>query len=220
MGSSIRLHVGRDFGDGKIPVNFDLGKIKQFFEDGVPIQEIPCKNDYVIIIKKSTGYPACVTLETKIKLIERGWAKTTVLQEIDDYSNILDCNDEENPYNEYECFKDAYSNCDIAIVNPEIYTIEGDPIYTTLTITADCKIRGVADMSTDRFWGTPEIITTQCDKISTGEHSWSAINCDARNLPEMQFNFQMQLYPQILECEENGDTWVRDKFECVKENEE
>ena len=73
MGSSFRLHVGKDFGDGKIPVNFNLGKIKQFFEDGVPIQEIPCKNDYIIIIKKSTGYPACVNPETAEKLIQRGW---------------------------------------------------------------------------------------------------------------------------------------------------
>ena len=43
------------------------------------------------------------------------------------------------------------------------------------------------------------------------------INCDAHNLSEMQFNFQMQLYPQILECEEKGDTWLREKFECVRE---
>ncbi len=130
-------------------------------------------------------------------------------------SPLIDCNDKTDPHKEYQCFKDAFSSCHVATVNPEIYTIEGDPIYTTLTISTDCKIHGIADMSTDRFWGTPEIISTQCDEITRNEYGWSVINCDANNLPEMQFNFEMQLYPQILECEENDNTWVRESLECV-----
>ena len=131
-----------------------------------------------------------------------------------DASNIIDCNDEEHPYNEYECFRDAFSNCHAATVNPEIYTIEGDPIYTSLKITPDCLIEGTADTSTDRF-AIPEIITTKCDALGKNQYVWAVENCDAKKLPEMQFNFEMQLYPKILECEENGNTWIREKLECV-----
>ena len=184
----------------------------------ITLDEIQCKEN-LVLIQKHNGSPACVREQSIPKLIERGWIKNNNSNKatFDDY--IINCNNQTNPYEEYECFKDAYSNCHIATVNPEIYTVEGDPIYTTLTITPDCKVQGIADMSTDKFWGPPEIITTQCDKISEDEYTWSMINCDAHNLSKMQFNFQMQLYPQILECEENGDTWIREKFECVGEKE-
>jgi len=131
-----------------------------------------------------------------------------------DATNVLDCNDEKNPYFEYECFRDAFSNCYNAIVHPEIYTIEGDPIYTTLEITPDCDIRGTADTSTDRF-ATPEIIITKCNSVGRGDFTWSVGGCDIQNLSEMQFNFEMQLFPKILECEENGNIWDREKLECV-----
>ena len=189
-----------------------ISPLKQF-KSGIAIDEIQCKESLTPVTKHD-GSPACVKSETKTKLIERGWVKTTALQEIEDSSNILDCNDEENPYNEYECFRDAFSDCYAATVNPEIYTIEGDPIYTTLIITPDCNIEGTADTSTDRF-AIPEIINTKCDAIERNQYMWTVENCDANNLPEMQFNFEMQLYPQILECEENGNTWVRENLECV-----
>jgi len=186
-------------------------------QHGIEPENISCKDDLRLIIKHN-GSPACVKPETKQKLVERGWIEEILChgcgeRSFDNYK--ISCDNQTNPYQEYECFKDTYSNCDIATVNPEIYTIEGDPIYTTLTITPDCKIQGVADMSPGRFWGTSEIIITQCDKISRDEHTWSVINCDAHKLSEMQFNFEMQLYPQILECEKNGNTWVREKLECV-----
>ncbi len=132
-----------------------------------------------------------------------------------DASNVLDCNDEENPYNEYDCFRDAYSTCHASAVHPEIYTTEGDTIYTTFTITPDCNIQGIVDMSTDRFWATDEIITTECISVGRGDYSWSIGSCDAENLPEMQFNFEMQLYPKIRECEENGNTWSRETLSCI-----
>jgi len=133
-----------------------------------------------------------------------------------DASNVLDCNDENNPFNEYECFRDAFSNCHAAIVNPEVYTIEGDPIYANLKINSDCLVEGTADTSTDRF-AVPEIITTKCDGIGRNQYTWSVENCDAENLPEMQFNFMMQLYPKISECKENGDTWIDETMECIKQ---
>ncbi|MCV0391965.1 MAG: hypothetical protein K5790_01585 [Nitrosopumilus sp.] len=132
-----------------------------------------------------------------------------------DASDVLDCNDEKNPYNEYECFRDAFSNCYNAIVNPEIYTIEGDPIYTTLKITPECTIQGTADTSTDRF-AVPEIITTECLSVGRGGYTWSVGACDAKNLPEMQFNFEMQLYPlHILESESAKEIAIENIKESI-----
>lgn len=189
-------------------------------KSGIPLEKIQCKEGLELVFKSNDSYPVCVKPETKEKLIQRGWGKNYEDKvTIENYK--IDCNYQMNPYQEYECFKNAYSNCQIATVNPKIYTMEGDPVYTNLTITPDCKIQGMADMSTDRFWGVPEIITTKCDAINRDEYMWSVKNCDADNLPEMQFNFEMQLYPKILECEENGNTWNREKLECVvnEENE-
>lgn len=196
--------------------------LKQF-KSGVPIDEIQC-NDSMVLMSKDEKHPACVTQLTAKKLSDRGWFWVLDVVPWNDAANKPDnhkinCDNQTDPYQEFQCFKDAHSNCRIATVNPEIYTIEGDPIYTTLAITSDCKIRGIADMSTDRFWGEPEIIITTCNTIERDEYSWSADNCDAKKLSEMQFNFMMQIYPQILECEENGNTWNREKLECVKENE-
>ncbi|MCE9653576.1 MAG: hypothetical protein K8Q89_11095 [Nitrosarchaeum sp.] len=184
-------------------------------QSGIIADHIQC-NVGLVLIQKHDGSPACVKSETKNKLIERGWTKDESKITAKDYK--IDCNNQMNPYQEYKCFKNAYSNCDVAIVNPEIYTIEGDPIYTTLTITPDCKIQGVADMSTDRFWGTPKIIATQCEKITDDEYMWAVKNCDAKNLHEMQFNFEMQLYPKMLECEENENTWSRETLSCINKH--
>ena len=191
---------------------------------GKTIDEIKCKEN-LVLIQKYDGSPACVTEPTKQKLVERGWVNSNdfllVLNNNQQKTSLddskIDCNNQSNPHQEYECFKEAFSNCIPAKVNPEIYTIEGDPVYTTLSITSDCKIQGTADMSTDRFWGTPEIITTQCDKIIVDQYMWAIQNCDAKKLPEMQFNFGMQLYPQILECEENGNIWDSKAFACINE---
>lgn len=109
-----------------------------------------------------------------------------------DVSTILDCNNPDNPYNEYECFRDAFSNCYNAIVNPEIYTNEGDTIYTTMKITPNCTIQGTIDTSTDRF-GVPKVITTECLSVGRGWDEWTIGSCDAENRPEMQFNFEKNI---------------------------
>ncbi|WP_179372584.1 serpin family protein [Nitrosopumilus ureiphilus] len=44
---------------------------------GIPIFEIQCKVN-LVLIQKHDGSPACVTLQTKEKLIERGWADNPV----------------------------------------------------------------------------------------------------------------------------------------------
>ncbi len=78
MGSSIRLHVGHDFGDGKIPTNMlesPLKFWKLIKNEGGNAEDVPCRNDYVLVVKHD-GSPACVTPETKKKLIERSWIKS------------------------------------------------------------------------------------------------------------------------------------------------
>ena len=44
-------------------------------KSGIPVDEIQCKDDLVQVFKKSDNSPACVTLQTKAKLIQRGWAE-------------------------------------------------------------------------------------------------------------------------------------------------
>jgi hypothetical protein len=44
---------------------------------GISAEEIKCKQDLHLVIKASNGKPICVTPETKIKLIKRGWANET-----------------------------------------------------------------------------------------------------------------------------------------------
>lgn len=75
MGSSIRLHVGHDFGDGKIPINMlepPLKFWKLIQDDGGTVDDVPCRNDYVLVVKHD-GSPACVKPDSVTKLIERGW---------------------------------------------------------------------------------------------------------------------------------------------------
>jgi hypothetical protein len=64
--------------------------LKQF-KSGVAIDDIQCKEN-LVLIQKYNHSPACVKTETKIKLVERGWIKTTILQEIDDSSDSLNLN--------------------------------------------------------------------------------------------------------------------------------
>ncbi len=50
-----------------------LSPLKQF-KSGILIDKIQCK-DNLVLLQKYDGSPACVTPETKTKLIERGWAR-------------------------------------------------------------------------------------------------------------------------------------------------
>ena len=54
-----------------------LSPLKQS-KSGVKPDLVDCKSSLVLIIKNSDGSPACVKLETKAKLFERGWAKDVV----------------------------------------------------------------------------------------------------------------------------------------------
>ena len=50
--------------------------------NGIPPQNILC-NEGLTLIQKYNGSPACVTPETKQKLIERGWAKSDTIKSTD-----------------------------------------------------------------------------------------------------------------------------------------
>jgi hypothetical protein len=59
--------------------NYDkVSPLKQF-RLGISLNEIQCKESLTLVAKHD-GSPACVTSETKIKLIERGWIKIKNLE--------------------------------------------------------------------------------------------------------------------------------------------
>ena len=76
-GTSIKVHVGRDFGPNAVPDNFYPSPLKQTREGLLP-SEVMCTNNYVLILKNN-GNPACVKPTTVQKLIERGWGTITYL---------------------------------------------------------------------------------------------------------------------------------------------
>jgi hypothetical protein len=64
-------YVGVSLDRTVYPVTWIFSPIKQF-NSGVPFDEIYCKTG-LMLIQKHDGSPACVTEQTKQKLIERGW---------------------------------------------------------------------------------------------------------------------------------------------------
>lgn len=77
---AIRAIVGNNEGgsqsfSGIKVIDYILSPLKQL-RSGIPINEIKCREEMVLITKSSDGSPACVTPETKEELIERGWAKS------------------------------------------------------------------------------------------------------------------------------------------------
>lgn len=60
-----------------VSVNLEeLPPLKQF-NAGIPINEIQCKDGLVQVFKISDNSPACVSLETKTKLMQRSWADSS-----------------------------------------------------------------------------------------------------------------------------------------------
>ncbi|MCV0366370.1 MAG: hypothetical protein K5798_03770 [Nitrosopumilus sp.] len=54
--------------------------LKQF-KSGIPSEQVSCKDVLEIVIKKSNGYPLCLTPDTKEKLIQRGVAQSATIVE-------------------------------------------------------------------------------------------------------------------------------------------
>ena len=62
--------------------------LKQF-KSGIPINEIQC-NDSLVLVTKNNGHPACVTIHTKEKLLERGWTIMTPKERHNGIESILE----------------------------------------------------------------------------------------------------------------------------------
>lgn len=60
---------------GSAPIVNDILSPKKQQQNGIPADEIKCKDGFVVAIKNTNGNPACVKPETKQKLMERGWAE-------------------------------------------------------------------------------------------------------------------------------------------------
>ena len=61
--------------------------LKQFMS-GIPTNEIQCKESLVLMVKQN-GNPACVTLATADKLINRGWTNAKLDEHVLKYSPVL-----------------------------------------------------------------------------------------------------------------------------------
>lgn len=57
----------------KLTIADNMSPLQQF-NAGIDAAEIKCRQNHQLIIKLD-GHPACVNVDTKLKLIERGWAK-------------------------------------------------------------------------------------------------------------------------------------------------
>lgn len=53
-----------------------LGTPLQQIKKGISPQDVKCKSGLELIFKATDGSPACVTIFTKDKLVNRGWAET------------------------------------------------------------------------------------------------------------------------------------------------
>lgn len=81
---------------GQVPSIYGV-YVDQFFADSFPplkqikagmkLDELFCKSNFVLLLKHD-GSPACVTHDTRIKLIERGWAQNPLYKL--DNKNIID----------------------------------------------------------------------------------------------------------------------------------
>ena len=67
--------------------------LKQQIKKGWDIESLFCHNDQVLILKITNESPACVNLETKEKLLERGWAIPTPKERLYDIEKTLNDKD-------------------------------------------------------------------------------------------------------------------------------
>ena len=115
MGTSFLLHVGKDFGNDAIPINFFMSPLKSV-QHGMSAEEIVCRNGMILILKNNDT-PACIYEETKPKLIQRGWMKTQV-NVFDDLEFI----DSTKSLDKVKQFLALHPNAQIR-VDPEMFTV-------------------------------------------------------------------------------------------------
>lgn len=149
-----------------------LSPLKQF-KLGVPVDQIQC-NDSLVLVTKNNGSPACIKPETKIKLIERGWAynmfTNLTLHNTQSWGYIKEISILDSHYvgitmsyptNEayHEISPDEYNfiigNCDLQNDSARLsilYLKDVNPDADTITFTKEKEI--FVDMTcNDAFWG-------------------------------------------------------------------
>jgi hypothetical protein len=72
MGSSIMLHIGRDFGPNAMPYNALWSPLKQY-ESGIESKDVKCNDGFQRVIKSEDDHPACVKPSSVARLLQQGW---------------------------------------------------------------------------------------------------------------------------------------------------
>lgn len=73
--ASADFNVGTVYGGGSPTVTIELSSPLKQFNSAIPFDKIQCKEN-LVLLQKYDGMPACVTEQTKTKLIEREWTST------------------------------------------------------------------------------------------------------------------------------------------------
>ncbi|HSB57019.1 MAG TPA: hypothetical protein VLD38_04320 [Nitrosopumilaceae archaeon] len=130
--------------------------LKQF-KAGFFLNEIKCKKDFEFVLKSSNNLPACVKPETKLKLIERGWA------------------------NPGESISSVDVNLPLGISNPEVL-LSPDPQTITVVLGINNTVRWVNQdnsprmlVADDTTWTTDLIMPGSSKSITfnkTGTHGY------------------------------------------------
>lgn len=119
-------------------VTYDpISPLKQF-KSGIKVNEIQCTADLQLVVKSSNGSPACVTPETKQKLIERGWAKYNSHNAIYDKSDFDRIQIENSGMENQTCFG-IYSNETRVSVACDMVTHGSPPIPSKPETKIQCQ---------------------------------------------------------------------------------
>lgn len=79
MGSSVMLHVGRDFGPDSMPYNALWTPLKRY-ESGVNPKDISCIENFMLVIKSKDEMPACVKASSIARLVSQGWILPDIIK--------------------------------------------------------------------------------------------------------------------------------------------
>jgi len=66
-------NISDEFGSEPQIINFQYPPL-ELSKKGMLPEEIPCRNDLILMIKNSDGSPACIKPENTLKISERGWS--------------------------------------------------------------------------------------------------------------------------------------------------
>lgn len=65
------------------PDTSNMSPLQQFLA-GIPAKETKCKDRLELVLKPQNGLPVCIKIQTKIKLLERGWSEDPIGYTLDE----------------------------------------------------------------------------------------------------------------------------------------